>query len=937
MSRHRHLFVAFLSIFIGCSAVGAADFPRDVTAIALRNWPPQYLADPNTGEPTGFGIDILNKVADMSGISVRYIVFDSWPEAFRALEERRAIVAPNLGVTPNRLDLYDFTTPYETFRISLFVRAATTHLETVDDLAGKTVGVVQKNQGLVLMRKRGGADLRIYDSMEEAFMALLSGNVEALVYPEQLIHELAHQAGLEDKIKVIGRPLQEIKRAIAVRKGEPELFQRLDAAVQRLIRTPAYERIYEKWYGTPKPFWTVRRVVFFSAALFGVAVVGMMAWRHATVLRLNRFLAEAEERFRGIVESADAGYFFIDLDGRFQRVNRAWLDMHGYERAEEVIGRPLELTRIEADGAPAQPAAAELLRGSAIPAEEFAHRCRDGTVGYHTLCGHPVVQDGRVVGFEGFIIDANERKRSERALRESEEKYRLLFDHAGDAIFIHDEETRILGVNPSGCELLGYSAAELTSLTIDQLRAGEEVRYTRGRMARLMTDGQLTFETVYRRKDGAAVPVEVGARKISWEGKPAILTVCRDITERQRAEEQARYLQKAESLTRMAGAIAHHFNNQLSVVMGNLELYLDALSKAAANRKFLTAAMQASRKAAEVSGLMLTYLGQGIGRSQPIDISEICRRHLPILQAEIPEHIALETDFPPSGPIAPGDPDQMRILLVHLLLNAVEAIGEQAGAIRLTTGVIERADLPETIHAPADWEPSEERYAFLAVSDTGCGIDPADMGKLFDPFFTTKFTGRGLGLPVVRGVVKSWGGAVGAESRVGCGSRFRLFLPLLEGAVRREASARFAAPAPEMANGGVVLLVDDQETVRKMGETMLRRLGFAVRLAESGVVALDLFRRDPAPIGCVITDLTMPGMDGWETLAALREIRPGVPVILASGYDKSWVMKSDAAERPQAFLQKPYAKADLERALRQALSGWRRAENSAPAADPVER
>ncbi len=375
--------------------------------------------------------------------------------------------------------------------------------------------------------------------------------------------------------------------------------------------------------------------------------------------------------------------------------------------------------------------------------------------------------------------------------------------------------------------------------------------------------------------------------------------------------------QKAESLGRMAGAIAHHFNNQLNVVIGNLEMALEDCPGNAVYRENLNEAMRASLRSAEISGSMLTYLGQKAGKSRKMDLSRLCLEKMSLLRTTVPRGIVLETDFMSVGSTVLVDDTQMQMVLLHLITNAAEAIGDNKGRIRLTTRNLSVSDIPRLVTAPVYWKPSAGMYACLEVSDTGCGISEKDMDKLFDPFFTTKFTGRGLGLSVILGLVKAWDGAVCVESKKGHGSCFRILLPVQKNAkASQPGTGSHWQPA---VKGGTVLLVDDQDAVRKIGKIMLERLGFTPISASGGSEAVVLFEQYRESICCVITDLTMPHMDGWETLAALRKIRPDLPVILASGHNRDEAMDRDHPEKFQAFLHKPYAMVQLKNALHKAL------------------
>ncbi len=388
--------------------------------------------------------------------------------------------------------------------------------------------------------------------------------------------------------------------------------------------------------------------------------------------------------------------------------------------------------------------------------------------------------------------------------------------------------------------------------------------------------------------------------------------------ERLMLESQNRLLQKTESLGRMAGAIAHNFNNQLQAVLGNLELALEDLPPGGSVAEALMAAMNAGRRAAEMSGLMLTYLGQASGKREPADFSSICRQSLSVIEPSLPKEVELKASFPSPGPTIRATPDQVQQVIVNLAINAREALGDAGGTIRLSLQTVSAAEVPKTGRFPADWKPQEVPYACLEVEDNGCGISEEDFEKIFDPFFTTKFTGRGLGLAVVLGIVRAHGGVLAVESQEMKGSLFRIFLPLSKETVSLPPEK--AEVFPEIAAGSTILLVEDEPDVRRMAATMLGRIGFAVMEAPDGMAAVEALRARPEGVVCAICDLTMPQMDGWDTLTALRKVIPGLPVVLASGYDQSQVMTGEHAEWPQTFIHKPYQLAKLRDAVRLALT-----------------
>jgi signal transduction histidine kinase len=248
--------------------------------------------------------------------------------------------------------------------------------------------------------------------------------------------------------------------------------------------------------------------------------------------------------------------------------------------------------------------------------------------------------------------------------------------------------------------------------------------------------------------------------------------------ERFKLEVQNRQLQKAESLGRMAGAIAHHFNNQLMTVMLNLEVGMKGLPRNARPYDNLGEAMQAARKASEVSRLMMTYLGQTNVQLELLDLAEACLRGLPMFRAAAPQGVVWDVDLPAPGPVVQANANQIHQVLTNLLTNAWEASNGGRSAIRLSVKEVAAANIPAAKRFPVDFQLKEDAYACLEVADKGCGMKPHELEKLFDPFFTSKFTGRGLGLPVVLGIVRAHQGAVTVESEPGQGSVFRVFLPL---------------------------------------------------------------------------------------------------------------------------------------------------------------
>ncbi len=299
------------------------------------------------------------------------------------------------------------------------------------------------------------------------------------------------------------------------------------------------------------------------------------------------------------------------------------------------------------------------------------------------------------------------------------------------------------------------------------------------------------------------------------------------------------------------------------------------------------------------------------------DLSEVCRQNLPMLQDAIQEGIVLKPNLLSSGSGDRARSNQMQQVLTHLVTNGWESRGDGAGTVTLAKRIIPASELPKSFLAPAGWEPSSDTLSCLEVTDTGFEIPEDDLNKIFDPSFVSKCAERGLGLAEVLEIVKSWGGAIGVESKNDQGIIFRVFLPQVTDAFPQ--GSEEATKAHQVEPGGTVLLVEDEDTLRSMAESMLKHLGYEVLATSGGAEAVKLLRENSDRVRCVITDLAMPGMDGWQTLTALRKIQPHITVILASGYDEAQVMSGDHPEHPQAFLHKPYSMGGLQATIDTAL------------------
>jgi PAS domain S-box-containing protein len=521
---------------------------------------------------------------------------------------------------------------------------------------------------------------------------------------------------------------------------------------------------------------------------------------------------------------------------------------------------------------------------------------------------------------------AQERQQASEALRESETRYQRLLEHASDGISIV-QNGNIQTLNGRFAAMCGYPLAEVIRQPLASfIHAEDRPMVIQRHRERLLGDTNLP--TAYRfrvmRKDGSPLWVELNTTMIHWEGQPATLNILRDITERQQAENQRldlerqmQQMQKLESLGVLAGGIAHDFNNLLTVILGNADLALDELPRQSPARECLCEVRETSLRAAELCRQMLAYSGRGQFVIETIDLTNLVESMVNLLKTSVSKKAVLTLSLDRNLPAIRGDATQIRQIVMNLVINASEALGENNGAIRLSTGAryCSSAFLQETcLHE----KPAEGNYVWLEVTDTGCGMDAETQRRIFEPFFTTKFTGRGLGLSAVLGIVRGHRGAVKLTSDPGQGTCFQVLLPVSN---RESASAiPQSEPPPTWKGSGTILLVDDEEKVRLVGQRMLARLGFTVITAANGREALEQYRLDHDQLKLVLLDLTMPELGGVETFLELRRINSAVPILMVTGYNENDIGTRTAGLGLAGIIQKPYTLSRLEEHLRTVLN-----------------
>ena len=503
-----------------------------------------------------------------------------------------------------------------------------------------------------------------------------------------------------------------------------------------------------------------------------------------------------------------------------------------------------------------------------------------------------------------------ERARADAGLRESNEKYRLLVEHAGDAIFVV-QGGAVTFANPRTLKIAGRGRDEILGKRwLSLVHPDDRAAFGGGLLPPTgAARARSTFRVV--RPDGGVRWVQTSAVLVPWEGLPAVLGFGRDVTEERRLEEQLRQSQKMEAIGTLAGGIAHDFNNMLAVIMGYAEVALLKLPRGSGPAGNVEEILRAAERARQLVSQILTFSRRAEAKPVPCDIVPIVKETLKFLRSSLPTSIEFRERVRAVGAVV-IDPTQLHQVLMNLGTNAYHAMREHGGVLGVSLGDV-RIEEEDARHLGL----AAGAYARLTVSDTGTGIPPEALGRIFEPYFTTKEAGKGtgLGLSVVHGIVTAAGGAIRVYSEAGLGTAFHVYLPL----VRTGAAAAADRPEEEPRGTERVLLVDDEPEIAAMMRESLEALGYRVTATTSPAEALARFLADPARFDILITDLSMPKLNGEALARAVLQARPGMPVLICTGFTAPTTIERVEALGVRGVLMKPVPRGRLARAVREAL------------------
>ena len=622
-------------------------------------------------------------------------------------------------------------------------------------------------------------------------------------------------------------------------------------------------------------------------------------------------LRNAEREVRFLFESVPDAVTISEFDtGKYIYVNEAFGRLTGFSREEALGKTPFDLG-LYMDKAHRQHLVEHLTKHGRIDGYEIPFRMRDGRVLYGYLSGKLFRYKGKYCMI-AVTKDVTPIKEAEKRIRESEQRYRELFNSVSDLIYKQDLEGRFVSVNRAMTEIFGYEGEEFlgrkaSEFMKPELRALFESEYLEG----LRKNGHYKGVTAYFTKDGRKIYLEYRSQLIRPEkGEPFISGIARDVTERilaqreiKKLEKQVLQAQKMEAIGTLAGGVAHDFNNILQAIFGYTQILLLSKSSDDPDVQNLKEIERAAKRASELTQQLLAFSRKVKSELKPVNLNQEVVQVEKLLRRTIPKMIDIELHLADDLMVINADPAQLEQVMMNLCLNARDAMPEGGKIIIETENV-----MLDKEYCKQHLGSKVGSYVLLSLSDTGHGMDKETLEHIFEPFFTTKEVGKGtgLGLAMVYGIVKSHGGYITCYSEPGQGTTFKIYLPVIEEEPQEWVSAKPEDTELFKGKGQTVLLVDDEETLRDLGTRILEEFGYKTIVAPNGESALEIYQANRDRIDLVILDLIMPGMGGRQCLKKILEINPEANVIIASGYAVNGKTKEALEAGAKGFVSKPY-------------------------------
>jgi two-component system cell cycle sensor histidine kinase/response regulator CckA len=648
-------------------------------------------------------------------------------------------------------------------------------------------------------------------------------------------------------------------------------------------------------------------------------------------IRAEMALAASERRFRSLVQNSSDLVAILAPDSTILYASDSAERIVGYS-ASELVGTTL-LDYLEASDTDTVRGLLRDSNGTSSGPVEFTLRRADGSPVSLEAVGTNLLTDPTIRGIVLNARDVSERKRADRALRESEERYRDLFDNASDLVCMAAPDGALLYVNQAWQEGTGYSEDEIARMQLLDIIHPENRAHFSEVLRRVLGGERLDHvELVLMPKEGTPITVEGNLSCTFKDGQPLVVRgIYRDITDRKRVEEQLRRAERMQAAGKLAGGVAHEVNNMMTGVIGFSEFVLRSFESDDPRRADIEEVIRAGTRAADVTRQLLAFTRQQFLRPQVVEINTIVSEMEKMLRHSLGEDKRLDLRLGTGAGHIRADRGQLEQVLINLVLNARDAI-DGHGRVTIETGTAiwdqAYAERHEGVDIPLG------RYVMLAITDSGCGMDPDVQARIFEPFFTTKPIGQGtgLGLSTVYGIIKQSGGFIWVYSEVDQGSVFKVYLPEASSSVIEPSSG--VATVPQRGSE-TILVIEDEEVVRNLASRGLSDHGYAVVQAKNGVEALHYVQEHPGTVDLVISDVVMPEMGGRQFGQHLALFEPELPILYMSGYTGEDVVQRGLLDPGSPFQQKPFTPGTLAAKVRAMLD--QRPGAKTPASDQPGR
>ena len=940
-------FWVFFGVAFAARLVAQSTPPEAFVRVGIEQGNSPLSHADETGRPRGFLVDLLEAIGKERGFRPTFSYLP-WTQLLNDFKAGKIEVVANMIFTPER-DIYaDFSIAHLVLPGSVYIRKDNTSIHLAEDLRNVRLAAVPGGYSYDTAVKHGwGKEIIPATSLSDALEMLDSGKVDAVlgtkIFAEYTIREktLSHIQPAPFAVADL-----RFQYHLAVLNGQDKLLYELNAGMIALRNNGIYDDIYEKWIGPLEPrqlHWRDLRP-YLIPSLFILLALSFAFWRQrrlVTKLRLQaKALTTSEEHLTLVLEGSQDAFWDWDVTSNHVTRGERWAQM--LSATPEQLGTGIESLepRIHPDDLEHVRQGRVLLVQQGHGRVEYRVRSFNDQWVWILDRGKVVARDaeGRPTRMTGAASDITASKRIEEALGRSqallEQSQRAAeiggweFDVATGTLYWTLQAFRIHDLDPdAGTPDLERLFSFYKPSSQPAIRSAFQTAITKG----VSFDLELELLTANQRSLWIRT---IGRAEKNSTNVVRVYGSFQDITLRKKAEEDRQKLQtkmqeaqKLESLGVLAGGIAHDFNNLLTVIMGNASI---AREDPASTDESLLQIETATQRAADLCRQMLAYAGKSRTSMGAVDLNAIVADTVHLLRLSISKNATLDFALAAQPLPIEADHSQIRQVVMNLVINASDALGDASGRIRVsTTRQLLTAENLREARLGQELPPGE--YMVFEVQDEGCGMSEDTLSRIFDPFFTTKFAGRGLGLAAVLGIVRAHQGAFFVHSTLGRGSTFRMLLPPTSKPIAVSRSSTAKADTTTLPQAGSFLVVDDEPHVRKLACNVLERAGHKVALASDGYEALALLLAHGGRFTAILLDLTMPGMDGPSTLKEFRQMKIDVPVLIMSGYSEFDVRTRFADDPMIAFLPKPFTGENLLASLNDLLD---RAKSIQPTPPP---